>query len=328
MKKFIAPLLALGAGAYLIYQGEHVVGGALIGVAAFLFGKARKPKETEYAPALDLTGFSEEQRQLADELFQKAVADYNELERLRDDLKDPQLGTQLAAMQQSAYRLLKYLEEHPLKTPSARRFTTYYQDRAVALTRQYIELEKTGLKTAQVEETKGRVRETLLSFDEAYEAEFEKLLTEQLMDMDAETSVIKQNIKAEGLADRGRTEIPEQAAEEKAAPQGPPVNAGGRGSMPRRTHVSAAAEVAARYGTLPEEIREVAVKHKIVNGLLAICLGSFGAHKFYQGKTKTGVLYAVLFWTMLPGLVGLVEGIRYLVMPTRDYYESYLDKEK
>jgi len=61
---------------------------------------------------------------------------------------------------------------------------------------------------------------------------------------------------------------------------------------------------------------------------LAICLGSFGAHKFYQGKTKTGVLYALLFWTMLPGLIGLIEGIRYLVMPTRDYYESYIEREK
>jgi TM2 domain-containing membrane protein YozV len=56
---------------------------------------------------------------------------------------------------------------------------------------------------------------------------------------------------------------------------------------------------------------------------LAIVLGTFGVHKFFQGKTKWGMAYLFLFWTMIPTLVSIVEGIRYLFMPVDDFYNQY-----
>ncbi len=41
--------------------------------------------------------------------------------------------------------------------------------------------------------------------------------------------------------------------------------------------------------------------------VLAFFLGSFGAHKFYVGEIGLGVLYALFFWTGIPGLVGFIE---------------------
>ncbi len=43
--------------------------------------------------------------------------------------------------------------------------------------------------------------------------------------------------------------------------------------------------------------------------LLAILVGNFGVHKFYAGKTFLGVIYLLFFWTAIPAVVGLVEGI-------------------
>ena len=54
------------------------------------------------------------------------------------------------------------------------------------------------------------------------------------------------------------------------------------------------------------------VKSKITAGILAILLGGLGIHKFYLGKTGMGILYLLLCWTYIPGIVGLVEGIMYL----------------
>lgn len=56
-----------------------------------------------------------------------------------------------------------------------------------------------------------------------------------------------------------------------------------------------------------------------VAAILAIVLGSFGAHKFYMGKTLMGILYLVFFWTWIPGIVGFVEGLIYLVKGQEDF---------
>ena len=62
--------------------------------------------------------------------------------------------------------------------------------------------------------------------------------------------------------------------------------------------------------------RPVACVNKIAYVLLAFFLGSFGAHKFYTGRTAQGIVYAVFFWTAIPGIVGLVEAIIGLTKPS------------
>lgn len=53
-------------------------------------------------------------------------------------------------------------------------------------------------------------------------------------------------------------------------------------------------------------------KSKVAAGLLAILIGGFGVHRFYLGQWW-GIFYLLLFWTMVPGLISIVEGIVFLV---------------
>lgn len=46
---------------------------------------------------------------------------------------------------------------------------------------------------------------------------------------------------------------------------------------------------------------------------LAILLGTFGAHKFYMGKIAQGFVYLLFCWTGVPQVVGIIEGIVYIV---------------
>ncbi|SFS42532.1 TM2 domain-containing protein [Halostagnicola kamekurae] len=64
---------------------------------------------------------------------------------------------------------------------------------------------------------------------------------------------------------------------------------------------------------------------QVVAGVLAIVVGFVGAHKFYQGNIKYGVLYLCFFWTGIPALLGLVEGILMLVADEAEYEEKYAD---
>ncbi len=58
-------------------------------------------------------------------------------------------------------------------------------------------------------------------------------------------------------------------------------------------------------------------------GVLGILLGDFGAHKFYLGEPGLGILYLVFCWTLIPGLIGFIEGLIYLTMSDQDFANRY-----
>lgn len=48
-------------------------------------------------------------------------------------------------------------------------------------------------------------------------------------------------------------------------------------------------------------------KDEVVGVLLALFLGTFGAHHFYLRRPGLGILYCVLFWTGIPTVVSFIE---------------------
>lgn len=73
---------------------------------------------------------------------------------------------------------------------------------------------------------------------------------------------------------------------------------------------------------------------KLAAGLCGIFLGCFGVHKFILGYTKEGIilLCATLLTCGIGGaitsIIGLVEGIMYLVKPDQEFYETYVRNQK
>ena len=64
----------------------------------------------------------------------------------------------------------------------------------------------------------------------------------------------------------------------------------------------------------------------VVGAILAIFLGDFGIHHFYTGDTKHGILHLVFFWTGIPGIIGFIEGIMWLIDPatfTNDLFHMF-----
>jgi TM2 domain-containing membrane protein YozV len=48
-------------------------------------------------------------------------------------------------------------------------------------------------------------------------------------------------------------------------------------------------------------------KDEVVGVLLALFLGTFGAHHFYLRRPGLGILYVLFCWTGIPSVIGLVE---------------------
>ncbi|MDR7372951.1 TM2 domain-containing protein [Flavobacterium aquidurense] len=63
---------------------------------------------------------------------------------------------------------------------------------------------------------------------------------------------------------------------------------------------------------------------KIVAGIFAILLGYLGIHKFYLGYTKEGVIQIILtFFCGIGAIIGIVEGILYLLKSDEEFYQTY-----
>lgn len=65
------------------------------------------------------------------------------------------------------------------------------------------------------------------------------------------------------------------------------------------------------------------MKNRVKAGLLGAFLGSFGAHRFYLGEIGSGFLYLIFFWTGIPGLIGIIDGIVLLSMGEREFDIKY-----
>ncbi|WP_224332236.1 TM2 domain-containing protein [Haloprofundus halobius] len=91
--------------------------------------------------------------------------------------------------------------------------------------------------------------------------------------------------------------------------------------------IAAEAELCPNCGVRQRPPPSAVDDKRLVAALLAILLGSFGAHKFYLGRTKMGILYLLFFWTGLPGLVGIVEGALYLSKSREEFEAKYVERE-
>lgn len=75
-------------------------------------------------------------------------------------------------------------------------------------------------------------------------------------------------------------------------------------------------------------------KEKLVAGLLGILLGSLGIHKFYLGYTKEGVIMLLVslltcgIGAVVMEIIGLIEGIMYLVKSDEEFQAIYVDSHK
>ncbi|KII79741.1 TM2 domain-containing protein [Vibrio renipiscarius] len=87
----------------------------------------------------------------------------------------------------------------------------------------------------------------------------------------------------------------------------------------------------------PESAPASAGSKKIVAALFAFFLGAFGAHKFYLGYTKEGVIMLLCFLfgfillgipSIVIGVIAFIEFILYLVKSDEEFDRIYIEGKK
>ena len=73
---------------------------------------------------------------------------------------------------------------------------------------------------------------------------------------------------------------------------------------------------------------------KLAAGLCGILLGSIGVHKFILGYNKEGLIMLLISvlslftLSVIPGIIGLIEGIIYLTKSDEEFDQTYIQNKK
>ncbi|WP_137887400.1 NINE protein [Pseudomonas sp. 2FE] len=68
-------------------------------------------------------------------------------------------------------------------------------------------------------------------------------------------------------------------------------------------------------------------KSKVTAGVLALLFGGLGVHRFYLGQWW-GLFYLLFFWTWIPALIALVEGIVFLCTSDAKWQAKYANVKR
>ena len=131
-------------------------------------------------------------------LLEEARKDLKQISRAAREITNIKAKEDAEALEAGGRRILSYLEENPEKISMARRFFTDYLDTAAGLLERYTQQQETGLRTPEVTEALRKTAGTFPVLNEVFEKQFTRLMEGELMDVEAEISLLENTLKMEG----------------------------------------------------------------------------------------------------------------------------------
>ena len=121
------------------------------------------------------------------------------IERSMRRINDGEVLAQAEQLHAVSENMIGYLTDNPDKIYAVRQFIDYYQATAVKLLSRYAGLEATGIFTDDIVRQRADTLEALRTLNAAFAKQYEKLLSGDMTDTDAEIRLLEKTVKMEGL---------------------------------------------------------------------------------------------------------------------------------
>jgi hypothetical protein len=189
---FLTLLLLLNVPLFWALLG----GAAATGAGFLLFGGRRKGQILLPGSGVD--------RQLADEALRDGRGRVEELRRAIARIPDKSVRARAEAIAEVADRILEDIRKDPKDVRPARQFFSYYLDATVRVLGKYVELRSHGESSDAVRSSLRRVEDNLELIRSAFEKQLDRLLEDDVLDLDTEIALLEKTIKMEGLGEEKR----------------------------------------------------------------------------------------------------------------------------
>jgi hypothetical protein len=122
-----------------------------------------------------------------------------EMKTLARRIRKPSVLARIKEIDVAVEKILGVIRKDPSKLRPARQFLDYYLDATIKILAKYVDISSQDLKDATIQASLARVEGMLGTIKDAFDAQLAKLLTDDVMDLDAALETLKQTIEMEGL---------------------------------------------------------------------------------------------------------------------------------
>ena len=136
-----------------------------------------------------------------DEVIRQGRASIDAIRRLNEQIPDDDISKNLSALEDLTRKIFARLEADKQHLPRCRQFLNYYLPTTIELLERYVTLQNQGLDTGDVREAMGRIAGMLYTIREAFTRQLDSLFAQDVVDINAEITVMEQMLQAQGLRD-------------------------------------------------------------------------------------------------------------------------------
>ena len=123
----------------------------------------------------------------------------SELKSLSPRISSSSIRAKFDAIVGAGEDIVDDLKKNPKDIRAARQFLNYYLDATIKIVTRYADLSEKGLTTSDIQDSLRKVESMLDTIRAAFEKQHARLLEDDVLDLDAEMSLLKQTIQMEGL---------------------------------------------------------------------------------------------------------------------------------
>ena len=132
------------------------------------------------------------------ERLEEAKEDFDSIRISMEKIQDQEIREESGKLYKTSSNILAYLEKNPDRISMAGRFIDYYQDTASSLLKKYVELQNSGLDTPDARSLKTNTKKAISMLNKAFDQQFQRMMRNELTDMDVEIQMIENMMKMEG----------------------------------------------------------------------------------------------------------------------------------
>ncbi|MEZ5670090.1 MAG: 5-bromo-4-chloroindolyl phosphate hydrolysis family protein [Alphaproteobacteria bacterium] len=131
------------------------------------------------------------------EALDKARASLGELRRMKMNMSNREFRDRLGRLEEWGDKIIKLIKEDKRDLKRAREFINVYLDGAVKVTATYVKTH--GHTGDQAEALESRFSETLEGMEREFEAQHQRLLKDDILDLDVELELLTSQLKQKGM---------------------------------------------------------------------------------------------------------------------------------
>ncbi len=159
-------------------------------IASIFLFQGKSKKEIEFSSF----GITKSQYE---EILKEGESNLNILYSYQKNIKNKIIAGKIQEIIDVIEKIFDDLRKDPKDIKAAKQFLNYYLITTINIIKKYIDLSSHNVKSNKVDNTLKRVETLLDTIKTAFEKQLEKLLSDDILDLDSEIKVLEQTIKLE-----------------------------------------------------------------------------------------------------------------------------------